>query len=470
MNFEEFIQEHAQDDPVKLLLARERWPEVDVVLAASTLQARAKLRAKVPAWYAAAALRYPSVLAAEQCSSSATARYKASLAAALYAPSMPEAIFMDRESSQGVLSMQETIFVDGKGSRGVPSMPEAIFVDGKDSRGGRIADLTGGMGVDSWAFAEAFSEVLYNEADATLADAARCNFGRLGAANIRVHCGRLVPEGGEGESVREILGDFVPEVLFLDPARRGTGGRKVFRLQDCTPDVLSLLGELLEAAPHVLMKLSPMMDISLAVKELNQAAGPRGAVTRVDVVAASGECKELLVSLERDSEAGKHRIVAAELGADGEASTFAFLPPEEAAASPHLMTGIPQPGGCLFEPGKALTKAGAFNLLCRRYSLAKWGLQTHLYAAPEPIPALLPLGKWYRISEILPLGNRTARDIGRRFPKAEVTTRNLPFTADDFRRKSGCTPGGDTHLFALRADFPSSPRTDLLLVTTLKSH
>lgn len=431
MSFEEFIRLHEGDDPARLVLARDRWPEVDVALAVTTLQARAKLKAKVPEWYEVTSLCYPSVLSVEQCSSAVTARYKARLAAA----------FASRFAS-----------------------------------GGGLADLTGGLGVDSWAFSEVFPQVLYNEADTALSEATKHNFGLLGLSDrIQVHAERIAPKGSpEGCLVAEVLGHFSPAVLYLDPARRDAGGRKVFRLQDCSPDVLALMPELLEAAPIVLLKLSPMMDITLGVKELNASARGLGSVARVDVVASGGECKELLVSLLRNGyiepepsgaySQASPRIVATEL--DGPAASFSFYQEEESVSAPILMEREPSAEGFLFEPGKALLKAGAFNLICRRFGLMKWGIHTHLYWAPEPPEDLLSMGKWYRIHEILPLGNRTFRDIGKRFPQAEVTTRNLPLSADDFRRKSGCTPGGDRHLYALRADFIARPSANLLLITS----
>ena len=81
MTFADFIRAHEGDDPVRLLLARDRYPGVDVALAASTLACRRRLRTKVPAWYAVPSLRFPNRLAAEQCSSAETARYKAAVAA-----------------------------------------------------------------------------------------------------------------------------------------------------------------------------------------------------------------------------------------------------------------------------------------------------------------------------------------------------------------------------------------------------
>ena len=77
MSFADFILQHEGDDPVRLLLARDKYPDVDIDLAVTTLEVRRKLRTKVPEWYAVPSLVYPFRLSGEQCSSSETARYKA---------------------------------------------------------------------------------------------------------------------------------------------------------------------------------------------------------------------------------------------------------------------------------------------------------------------------------------------------------------------------------------------------------
>ena len=378
MDFAQFILAHEGEDPAALALARDRYAsEVeDFDLALNTLEVRRKLRVKVPQWYAVPQLRFPFRLSGEQCSSAETARYKASVALR-------------------ALTREKT-----------------------------VADLTGGLGVDSWAFAQVASAVLYNEMRPELAAAASANFKALGLTNVRVSCAELRLGG-----LREILDGFTPDVIFLDPARRAADGRKVFRLEDCEPDVLQLLPELLAAAPRVLLKLSPMADITLVCKQL-------GYVREVHVVAADGECKELLLLLERGY-SGAFRLFVYENGA-----VLALDEEPEVASAPS--------GDLLFEPGKALLKAGAFDLPCR-YGLGKLSQHTHLYLASARVEALQPFGKWFRILETLPLDKRAMKDIGRRYPRASVTARNIPLTSDALRKKLGVADGGSVHIFGAKA-------------------
>ncbi len=382
MELAEFVRAHEGDDLGKLALARERYvAEVeDFDLALTTLEVRRKLRDKVPQWYAVPSLRFPLRVSGEQCSSTETARYKAAVAAA--------------------------------------------------AAKGCLADLTGGLGVDSWAFAQVFDRVLYNEMRPELADAARRNFAELGLSNVTVSCAELA-----AGKLPLILGSFHPDILFLDPARRAMDGRKVFRLEDCQPDVLQLLPELLAACPLVLLKLSPMADISLVCKQL-------GCVKAVHVVGAEGECKELLLLLERDY-AGPYTLTVYSNGAVAEISAPSGEPPAQVSPA------------WLFEPGKALLKAGAFSWPCQ-YGLQKLGRHTHAYLSAAPVEALNPFGKWYEILEVTPLNNRSIKELGKKYPRAEVTARNIPLTSDQLRAKLGVKSGGEVHIFGLHADSPSS--------------
>ena len=126
--------------------------------------------------------------------------------------------------------------------------------------------------------------------------------------------------------------------------------------------------------------------------------------------------------------------------------------------------GKPVVGDVLFEPGKALTKAGAFDLPCVRFGLRKLAAHTHLYVGEAVPEELRPFGKSFEVLEVLPLNNRTMKEAGKRWPQAEVTARNIPMTSDLLRRKAGCTSGGDIHLFGVRIE-AASDTGNCLIVT-----
>lgn len=377
MIFADFILQHQADDPAGLALARDRYADfADFPLALSTLEARRKLSGKVPDWVEVPSLHFPLPLSAEQCSSSETADYKSKLLQV-----------------------------------------------------GNIADLTGGLGVDAWAFAKSGCKVLYNDMKAELVEAARHNFAELGVEGVQFSCAEVAPG-----AVKGILGSFKADAFFLDPARRDNRGGKVFRIAECSPDVTALLPELFSYARFVLIKLSPMLDISLGASELGQQ------VREVHVVGADGECKELLFLLDRDH-TGLYSITVADGG-----STLQFSPAEEQSAQ--AMLAPAELPSHLFVPGKALLKAGCFKLLSQRYGLLKAGTSAHLYFADAPVAALQPFGRWYRVLESATLDKRSIRDFAARYPDADVTARAVPLTSDELRKRLGSRSGGPAHIFA----------------------
>lgn len=392
-----FVQEHMGDDLTRLVLDRKKWLDIDIDLAVSCIQSRRKLKGKVQEWYLNPSLIFPAGLSAEQCSSTATAIYKAKVASAI------------------------------AGS------------------GWRLADLTGGLGVDSWMFSKHASEVLYNEMQEKLCLAASHNFKALGAGNIKISNQIAAPD-----TIAEILADFEADIVYMDPARRGEGGKKVFLIEECTPDVLTLKDIIFGRCRHILIKLSPMADITMVCDRLGNTC------REVHVVAAGGECKELLIWMDREW-SGEYETIAVELPAgypENEAFTFSFKVSEEKIATSSSSPRNDVINGFLFEPGKALMKAGCYNLISERYSLKKLGKSTHYYITNDTSKAetLKRLGKVYEIIDCAPLDKRSMKIAGENFPRAEVTARNIPMDTDTFRKKLGVSSGDDAHIFGLKSD------------------
>ena len=404
-NLTEFVSRHIGDDVTRLVLDRAKWPEIDMDLAVSCIESRRKLKGKVQEWYEEPGLIFPRKLSAEQCSSSATGAYKAGLAARIMAE--------------------------------------------KDNQW-KIADLTGGFGVDTWYFSKKAGNVLYNEMLPDLCDAARHNFEVLHSDNIEIRNG-IVTSGESG-----FLAEFGPDIVYMDPARRGEGGKKVFLIEDCTPDVLTLKDEIFSYSRHILLKLSPMADISMACERLGTTC------REVHIVAAGGECKELLIWMDREWN-DEYMIKAVELHGDSN-SSFTFRPSEERCCSAAiadkgsiegLMTEN-EGSKFLFEPGKALMKAGAFNLTGSRYNLTKLGKSTHYFIvsteSQNRVDELKGMGKLFRIHSCMTLDKRSIKTASEAFPKAEVTARNIPMDTDTLRKKLGVTSSDDAHIFGLKSD------------------
>ena len=391
----EFVSQHMADDTTRLILDKGKWPDIDMDTAVNCIESRRKLKGKVNEWYENPEMVFPLKLSAEQCSSSATGHYKAALA-------------------------------------------EKIA----DKKEWRIADLTGGLGVDSWFFSKRAEKVLYNEMQTALCKAAKHNFKALDTDNINIS-----NSIAESNSISSIIGSFHPDIIYMDPARRGEGGRKVFLIEECTPDVLTLKDEIFRHCRHILIKLSPMADITMVCERLGMTC------REVHVVSSEGECKELLIWMDREWQEG-YDITAVELPngfPEKEAAGLRFSPEEEKSSAADIAS---ETGEFLFEPGKSLTKAGAFNFTASHFHITKLGKSTHYYTTSDPstVALLKGYGKVFQISEYSPLDKRSIKEAGKNHPKAEVTARNIPMTSDALRKKLGCSSGGDVHIFGLKSD------------------
>ena len=400
---ESFIIEHENDDLAVLVLQRDRWPDVDVALAAECIASRRKLRLKVPEWYADPGLICPVALSAEQCSSTATARYKATA--------------WDRSPLNALREEQRARLCPIKG-------PQSGHCSSEGQRTVRIADITGGLGIDCWQFAKVAAAVLYNEMNPVLFEAAKANLKRLGCDNVEFSQVCISPETLPG-----LLDSFKPDLVFADPARRSEG-RKVFMPEDCSPDVLALQDIVLGSGCRFMVKLSPMADISLMLRKFH-------CVKELHIVEADGECKELLLLMEPGFAGETTLVVAIADHSGNDGGDFRFTICEEKAAEPMFISATPEPGQILFEPGAALSKSGAFKLISEKYGLRKFGPDTHLYISDSIIPNLKDLGKWFDIQDVAPFGKASLRDFASRWPGAGVTARALPLSSDQLRLKLG---------------------------------
>lgn len=473
-SFEKFIVENGNADTVRLVMACKEWPvpedaelaELDAKsLAVNTIEGRRRLRKKLPEWVACTGLVYPSSLCAEQCSSSDTARYKASIVQRIFNEYVGTVASMVGDTCRTTGSATVNKMV---------TEPAEVTIGTRKT--GRIADLTGGLGVDSWAFSEVAEEVLYNEMNPALAAAARHNFKALGVTNIFIKNSEAT-----SDSLKDIFGDFRPDVIFLDPARRDSAGKKVFLLEDCSPDVLKILPELFGISRFVLLKLSPMADITMAVERLDRTyeeylekASGKGWngqwVREVHVVASGGECKELLILLDGEWNEG-YSLTCREDG-----KTLTFKPEEITKAK----TGYPDStfARIIFEPGKSLTKAGVSNAICERFGLVKLARFTHLYTISEPLSdseseqrtaPLKDFGKVFYVKEILPLNKSSMKDVGKRYPHSEVSAKNIPMSSDELRTRLKVKSGDDAHIFGVRIETPYN-EDNYLIVTEPSGH
>lgn len=160
----------------------------------------------------------------------------------------------------------------------------------KHYAGHTCLDLTCGLGVDTLQFSKHFDQVVTVEQSPELCEIARINFERLRARNIRIQSGTAEQFVADLISGQESIGPI--DLIYIDPARRDSQGKKVWLLEACSPDVKRLLPSLLQLSPLVVIKASPLFDIDEAFRLFGEECS-------VEIISVHGECKEVLMEIHR---------------------------------------------------------------------------------------------------------------------------------------------------------------------------
>ena len=365
----QFIRENLNAD-VPTLALKKTPVGTDFSLALRQIAARQLLRKKVPEWSENEDLLFPAHLSIEQCSSEATAQYKANLL-----------------------------------------------------KGNAFADLTGGLGIDTYYIDRHFQKTDYVERQEELCELARHNFSVLNT-KIEVH----------NETAEDYLNHCEPkDCIFIDPARRDEHGRKTVSIADCTPNVADLQDLLLQKAEKVMVKLSPMLDISKALEELRQ-------VKEVHVVAVANECKELDFILERGYQ-GEIQFVCVNLLT--EQPEVRFTMEEERNSSGKLAESVLK---YLYEPNPAVMKAGCFKLLTQRFNVFKLHKNSNLYTS-EDLISDFP-GRIFKVEGWTPYNKKVKQTLLQEVDKASIAVRNFPLSVADLRKTLKISDGDEWFLFA----------------------
>lgn len=369
----QFIAEHEKDDIFTLKLQHRNDSEIDIDLAIRQIIGKQKVKSKIPLFYDAEDILYPVQLSLEQSSSELTAKYKSSLC-----------------------------------------------------KGNTLVDLTGGFGIDCCFMSEHFKQVTYVERQAELCELAEHNFKVLEKSHIRVIHAETEKHLQEMEAV---------DWIFIDPARRSSSGKKVVLLSDCEPDVSALSTVLLEKSNRIMIKLSPMMDITAALRELP-------TTSEIHILSVENECKEVLLILGQSVENNK-KIKAINFGKNNENQVFEYSIDDELNAIASFTSAIEK---YLYEPNAAVMKSGAFKLVGGRFNLRKLHKNTHLYTSNKLLPDFP--GRIFETRHLWGNSKAELKELAQHLPKANITTRNYPISVDELRKKLKIKDGGDTYLFA----------------------
>lgn len=364
-----FIRQHAHENASGIALKKSPFEQVSSSELAQQVNGWQKVSTKIREWLEQGkALYFPEKLNLEQCSSARTGKFKASL-----------------------LSPDSTVL-----------------------------DLTGGFGVDSYYFAQRAKKVTHCEINPELSQIVAHNLSELGADNVQFYT-------GDGISFLA-SSDERYDYIYADPSRR-VKNQKVFRLEDCEPNILAYQSLFFEHSDTLLTKLAPLLDISGALNILSH-------VKDVYVISIENDCKELLFAQEKSFH-GIPSIHAVRLSAD-EPQIFSFTYIQEKEAVPVLG----EPANFLYDPDVAINKAGAFKSITTAFGLQKLHQHSHLYTSDNLI-AEFP-GRIFQIQQVVPFSVfKKNVDI----TKANIISKNFPLKVEDLRKKFKIKDGGEDYLY-----------------------
>jgi len=384
MTTEEFIALHAQDDVARLALHAPRTEGVDFAFALTQIAALQTARRKLPSWAATGGIVWPERLPMEQCSSEATARIK-------------------RHIVERWLGEEER---------------------------GTMADLTGGLGVDFSFIASLFRKAVYIEKNVNLCGLAEKNFQLLNLTNAVI----------ENGSAEEFISQTEPlSFVYIDPARRKSGGQRAFALSDCQPDIGQILPQTMAKCLCMMAKLSPMLDL----KAVSRCLAPH--LAELHIVESEGECKELLALCCDNRKDGSTTVVCHT--PKGEIS----FPIEECgqAATNVIESENIADSKIIFLPYKSLSKASPCQWLSRRYGVATIAHDSHVFLSRNPI-ADFP-GRQFRLLGACTMKSPALQALLPASRRANVAVRNFPLSAEQLRRRLKLSDGGETYIIGTTA-------------------
>lgn len=379
-----YINENLKIDPTVLILKGVPFTKVSTAEVVEQIESKGRSEKKLPTWFQQTNIYYPHKLNIEQTSSELTARYKSRL------------------------------------------------ISGKS-----LIDLTGGFGVDAYYFGKVFKHVTHCEINADLSLMVTHNFEILKVRNITT-----ISE--DGLSFLQNT-EKKYEWIYVDPSRRHDSKGKVFFLKDCLPNIPEHLDLLWSRAKNILIKTSPLLDISIGLNELEN-------VKTIHIVAVNNEVKELLWILEKGF-SGKVQIKTVNLKNRG-SEQFDFFIEDEA----QVETIYSAPLTYLYEPNSAIMKSGGFNSITASFEVKKLHKHSHLYTSEKLMR--FP-GRTFKIQKVLPYNKKKIKRLD--IQKANVAIRNFPDTVQNIRKALKIKDGGDDYIF-----FTTDVHNDKIMVICKK--
>lgn len=285
----------------------------------------------------------------------------------------------------------------------------------KNLQGKNFLDLTCGFGIDAYFLSKNFEKITLIEQHSELIKIVKHNWKVLGrTANF----------------INDKLEKFLTEntekfdLIYLDPARRDQEKNKKFLLEDLSPNLLEIQEKLNEISDEIIVKLSPLIDISYLGSVLK-------SVRKIQIIAVKNEVKELLVFI--GSSANASQIEISTINLESNEPEFAYKLDEEKRA----ISAFSEPLKFLYIPNNAVLKSGAFNLISEKFNLKKLHPNSHFYTSDERLKEFP--------GRILEVEKVEAKAI-KKGEKFNIVSKNHPLSPDEIKKKYKISDGGNAYL------------------------
>lgn len=280
-------------------------------------------------------------------------------------------------------------------------------------KGKKFLDLTCGFGIDAYFLSQNFEEITLIEQNTELLEIVKNNWEVLDR---------------KANFINQQLEDFLEsnqekfDLIYLDPARRDNNNRKVFLLEDLSPNIVEIQEKLGEISDEILIKLSPLIDLQHLVSSLDN-------ISKIWIIAVKNEVKEVLVYLKKT----ENRPEISCINLQSSEPEFHFNLDDEK----HCQSEFSIPKKYIYIPNNSVLKSGSFNLVSEKFNLKKLHQNTHIYTS-EKLIENFP-GRIFDAEELNP------KEI-KKGEKFNIITKNYPLKPEEIKKKYKIKDGGEDYL------------------------
>ena len=363
-DIQNYINQNLNSDLTKLLLKKSPFPDVSMQEIVQQIKGRKTAEKKFP-FLTKEGIVFPPNLNLEQASSQSTAEYKSQT------------------------------------------------LSGKS-----FLDLTCGFGIDAYFLSKNFDEVTLIEQNSKLISIVENNWKTLGS---------------KANFINENLEKFLEnsqqkfDVIYLDPARRDQQNKKKFLLEDLSPNLLEIEDKLHSISDKIIVKLSPLIDISYLISELKN-------ISEIQIIAVRNEVKELVLIIENNLSTGNQQPTTIKcINLESNDPEFSFNLDDEKSSNSEFS----ESSNFLYIPNNSILKAGAFNIISEKFGLKKLHPNTHFYTSENKIENFP--GRVLEIEKI------DAKDL-KKEEKYNIVSKNYPLKPEEIKKKYKLNDGGNHYL------------------------